>query len=238
MSERVSQILEVIPATKNHYSGQSLESISKARIAAEKHVASLHRFKTNTTVSDKYGRQLRPYINNVPKFDTALHRYFSEGDMNLRDILLLRANNSDDKKAIHNLFTNRSFLENPNAEPNTSPARIETSVNRIVRRVSLAESLKLVYDDRCQICGTRLEVSSSVFYCEVHHIKPPGIPHNGNDEEFNMLCVCPNHHILLDRAALPIDEQKLLLHRHQLQFTCVSYHNKRVSEKWSNQMSH
>ena len=237
MSKRISEILEVITETKNHYSGQSLESIRKARIAAEKYTTSLHQLKTNTTISDKYGRQLKPHINNVPEFDTALQRYFSEGDMGLRDILLVHAIDSNDRKAIRDLFTSPSFLENPNAEPNTSPARIETSVNRIVRRVSIAESLKLVYDYRCQICGTRLEVSPSVFYCEVHHIRPLGLPHNGNDEEANMLCVCPNHHVLLDRAALPIDEKNLFLHRHQLKVSCVSYHNKRVAEKWQNRIS-
>jgi predicted restriction endonuclease len=237
MSKRISHILEVITATKNHYSGQSLESIRQARIAAEKHITSVHQLKTNTTIADKYGRQFRPHINKVHEFDSALHRYFSEGDMNLRDVLLFHAVNSDDKKAIHELFTKPSFLENPDVEPNVSPARIETSVNRIVRRVSIAESLKLVYDYRCQICGTRLEVSPAVFYCEVHHIKPLGTPHNGNDEEFNMLCVCPNHHVLLDRAGIIIDENKLLLKRHQLKANCVSHHNKRVIEKWPNQIS-
>jgi predicted restriction endonuclease len=231
MSKRISEILEVITATKNHYSGQSFDSIRKSRIAATNQVALQHQV-ARETIQDKYGRQLQPHINDVPEFDTALHRYFSEGDMSLRNILLLRAVDSDDKKAIHELFTRPSFLDSHDAEPIAPPARIETSIDRIVRRVSLAESLKLVYDYCCQICGTRLEVSPAVFYCEVHHIKPLGAPHNGNDEEGNMVCVCPNHHVLLDRAALFIREEKLLLQRHQLKNHCILHHNQRVTANW------
>ena len=236
MSERISQTLEVIAATKNHYRGQSIESIVGARIAAEKFVA-LQRQVSDRTIQDKYRRQLEPDIHKVAEFDVALQRYFCEGDMSLRDILINHAVDADDEKAIHETFTNPSFLENPSSEQNVPATRIETSISRIVRKVSIAESLKLVYDYRCQICGERLEVSPSTFYSEVHHIRPLGSPHNGNDEEGNMLCVCPNHHVLLDRIAMPINEEKLTLRRHHLKSSCVLFHNKRVIEKWPNQMS-
>ena len=41
-------------------------------------------------------------------------------------------------------------------------------------------------------------------YAEGAHIKPLGRPHNGPDSEDNVLCLCPNCHVLFDIGAITI----------------------------------
>jgi putative restriction endonuclease len=60
-----------------------------------------------------------------------------------------------------------------------------------------------------------------------------GIPHNGPDDESNILCLCPNHHVLLDAGAITLTddfqvlgvpgELKLCV-RHNLRREYVQYH--------------
>ena len=62
---------------------------------------------------------------------------------------------------------------------------------------------------KCQICGMTLTIKDGKPYAEAHHIKPLGNPHNGPDVRGNILCVCPNHHVLLDYGAIKLDIKKL-----------------------------
>jgi len=48
----------------------------------------------------------------------------------------------------------------------------------------------------------RLQISAGEFYLEAHHLKPLGKRHNGPDMEKNLVCVCPNCHVLLDFNAI------------------------------------
>lgn len=101
-------------------------------------------------------------------------------------------------------------------------------VNSIDRNKALVIGLKKLYDNQCQICGLKLQISTSNFYSEVHHIKPLGEPHNGKDTVANMLVVCPNCHILLDFNSIPISKNKLTLKKeHLLDDTFIKYHNDR-----------
>ena len=43
-------------------------------------------------------------------------------------------------------------------------------------------------------------------HAEICHIKPLGRPHNGPDVPENILCLCPNCHVLLDEYSLWIDD--------------------------------
>jgi hypothetical protein len=85
-----------------------------------------------------------------------------------------------------------------------TPEKITREINLIKRNQKLVTRLKELYDNTCQICGLRVNIGNG-FYCEVHHIKPLGKNHNGPDTMDNMLCVCPNHHIMFDMGALSID---------------------------------
>ncbi|GAA4186539.1 hypothetical protein GCM10022252_18680 [Streptosporangium oxazolinicum] len=86
----------------------------------------------------------------------------------------------------------------------SSPAsRREAIVERVIRDSLLAEQIKRAHDFHCQICGDRLTLHRG-FYAEGAHIRPLGKPHNGPDEPGNLLCLCPNHHVLFDRGMITI----------------------------------
>lgn len=99
-------------------------------------------------------------------------------------------------------------------------------VNTILRKRSLVNRIKQLYDHQCQICGTRIEIRNGQFYSEVHHIIPLGEPYNGKDSMDNMLCVCPNHHALLDFNSIPLDTSTLMLTKHQISQASLAHHNK------------
>jgi putative restriction endonuclease len=64
--------------------------------------------------------------------------------------------------------------------------------------------VKELYDYRCQICGERIDAASGP-YAEGAHVWPVGRPHNGPDTAENVLCVCPNDHVRLDRGIVTFD---------------------------------
>lgn len=105
-----------------------------------------------------------------------------------------------------------------------------------------AAAIKQHYDNTCQFCGTRLQVSEDRFYSEAAHIKALGEPHNGPDKIGNMLVLCPNHHLQFDRGVLRLEKvenyycikSKMggdMLHgksitlSHILDDACVKYHH-------------
>jgi putative restriction endonuclease len=83
--------------------------------------------------------------------------------------------------------------------------RRETTVLRLVRDTAQARRIKALYDFQCQICGERLEGLAGP-YAEAAHIRPLGAPHNGPDTSDNILCLCPNHHVLIDHGGVGIGE--------------------------------
>ncbi|MBQ1094416.1 HNH endonuclease [Streptomyces sp. B93] len=79
-------------------------------------------------------------------------------------------------------------------------------VQRMVRDSALIRRIKKLYDHECQICGLRLVDPDGKPYSEGAHIKPLGKPHYGPDVEPNVLCLCPNCHVLLDVGAVVIED--------------------------------
>jgi putative restriction endonuclease len=70
-------------------------------------------------------------------------------------------------------------------------------------------------------------------YAEAAHIRPLGRPHNGPDTPDNVLCLCPNHHVLFDYGAFSIGddlglvgiEGSLRTHKsHRISTEYVEYH--------------
>jgi putative restriction endonuclease len=86
-----------------------------------------------------------------------------------------------------------------------TPARRRSTITRIARSTAVGDWVKRLHDFTCQICGTRLSTPAGG-YAETCHIKPLGRPHNGPDVPENILCLCPNCHVLLDELALWINE--------------------------------
>lgn len=101
-----------------------------------------------------------------------------------------------------------SDIESPQA-PSVAPRR-ETTVLRIVRDTKQARRIKELYDYRCQMCGVRLDGLAGP-YAEAAHIRPLGAPHHGPDTPENILCLCPNHHVLLDHGGVGIGEDLSLV---------------------------
>lgn len=91
-----------------------------------------------------------------------------------------------------------------------TPARTETHMLRVVRDTEQARQLKALYDYRCQVCGERLETPVGP-YAEAAHIRPLGRPHHGPDAPGNLLCLCPNHHVLFDHHRFAVADDLSLL---------------------------
>ncbi len=81
--------------------------------------------------------------------------------------------------------------------------RVLSTVQGLVRITAVSRRVKELHDYRCQLCGVQLRTPSGV-YVEGAHIRPLGRPHNGADKEGNILCLCPNHHVLFDTGALHV----------------------------------
>ena len=103
--------------------------------------------------------------------------------------------------------------EQPDAESSdalSEAPRRETTGMRIVRDTAQARRIKELYDYQCQMCGTRLECLAGP-YAEAAHIRPLGAPHRGPDTPDNILCLCPNHHVLFDHGGVEIGEDLSLI---------------------------
>lgn len=83
--------------------------------------------------------------------------------------------------------------------------RIETTTLRILRDTKLARQIKEEYNYTCQICWLRIE-SHGVGYAEWAHIRPLWKPHNWTDTVDNLLCLCPNHHVMFDKWIFSIND--------------------------------
>lgn len=91
-----------------------------------------------------------------------------------------------------------------------APPRSETRTLRVVRDTEQARRLKVLYDYRCQVCGEQLETPVGP-YAEAAHIRPLGRPHDGPDVPGNLLCLCPNHHVLFDHYRFAIADDLSLI---------------------------
>ncbi|MDB5233918.1 MAG: putative restriction endonuclease [Hymenobacter sp.] len=88
--------------------------------------------------------------------------------------------------------------------------RYEATTSRLIRDTLITREVKALYKYHCQVCGIRLEAPAG-FYAEAAHIKPLGAPHHGPDILANVLCLCPNHHVLFDLGSFGIAEDFTLM---------------------------
>ena len=96
-------------------------------------------------------------------------------------------------------------------EPIGATVRRLITSERIVRDAGLAARIKRIYGFSCQVCGENLQ-SPSGLYVEAAHVKPLGTPDDGPDMEENLLCLCPNHHKLLDTGGIVMDGDMNVIH--------------------------
>lgn len=125
--------------------------------------------------------------------------------------------------------TDRPFVQKENEETNQIQRRIATYVQKIVRSIKITKDLKRLHDNKCQLCGTRLEIAHRVYYSEGHHIKPLGKPYDGPDTEENILIVCPNCHVLCDNRAIRLPDSLHTKGRIGKEF--IDFHNELHNKK-------
>ena len=95
-----------------------------------------------------------------------------------------------------------NFLKN---EKKTGiPEKKFYQIFKVKRDKKKVGELKKIYENKCQICGYRIELENGKFYSEVHHLRPIG-NELGNDDFDNMIVVCPNHHKNFDWSILRLD---------------------------------
>ena len=113
-----------------------------------------------------------------------------------------------------------------------NPKRATQTVQRVIRDSKLGRQLKKLYDYKCQVCGLQIETDAG-FYAEAAHIKPVGKPHVGPDLIENLLCLCPNHHLMLDKGVFFVNEDMTLdgitgslqIHKsHKISPEFIAYH--------------
>jgi putative restriction endonuclease len=118
-----------------------------------------------------------------------------------------------------------------------SPTKRRSMITRIVRDTQKSRAIKELYGYTCQICSTRLEGLGGP-YAEGAHVRPLGSPHDGPDTADNLLCLCPNHHVLFDLGGFTIaSDFKLIgvpgrLHvhpKHKLNQEHLRYHREHYS---------
>lgn len=114
---------------------------------------------------------------------------------------------------------------------NTSE-RKEGTIMRIIRDTKMSNDIKKMYNYECQVCGTYIKTSTGR-YAEGAHIKPLGTPHNGPDTANNILCFCPNHHVMFDRGSFTIendfkltgiDGSLIVNEKHIINYSFLKYH--------------
>lgn len=91
---------------------------------------------------------------------------------------------------------------------NATIAKVNQTVKIRKLNRAIGETLKLLYNYRCQICGENISARYGVDIVETHHIVPFVESLNNNAE--NQVIVCPNHHRVIHKARPVFDRRKLI----------------------------
>ncbi|MER7710343.1 HNH endonuclease [Streptomyces werraensis] len=92
-------------------------------------------------------------------------------------------------------------------------ARRDSTSSRLVRNTLIVKQVKDMHGHACQVCGTRLQYMRRP-YSQAAHIRGLGSPHDGPDELPNLLCLCPNHHVLFDGLEIYVDVDGMVRQTH------------------------
>lgn len=128
----------------------------------------------------------------------------------------------------------KAFPKTPVVPDAKKPDRVETTVYRILRDTPLALKVKFLHAYRCQICDQTVELANGKAYAEAHHIRPLGAPYNGPDCLENLICVCPNHHVMLDYFAISLSNEEISrVKGHEIAPEFIEFHNLNVEKRRS-----
>ena len=99
--------------------------------------------------------------------------------------------------------------ELPLPASNQEPDRVKSYTTRITRDTLASEAVKDAHQYACQTCSSRIERPGGA-YAQGAYIRPLGRPHNGPDTADNILCLCPDCHVLFDGWAFAIEDDGTL----------------------------
>lgn len=152
------------------------------------------------------------YLSNNDKVYRNLYAYALNNDSSPLNVLKewnieYRWNSKEDEKQSDEELREELLKDIKKLD---SALKVETiKKNKIVRSQNLVKKLKLLYENRCQICGSDNYIPPIITangdnYCEMHHINPIK---NFNDDQSvhdesnlmidhyqNCIIVCPHHH--------------------------------------------
>ena len=70
-----------------------------------------------------------------------------------------------------------------------------------MRITEVARRVKELHGSTCQVCGAAVSTPAGP-YVEASHVRPLGRPHDGPDDEGNLLALCPNDHVRFDTGGI------------------------------------
>ena len=156
-----------------------------------------HLIGVKMEVNKKSGKTNEVYLVKINK---KLGEYFL-GYIDKKLLMFDKANEGDSEIVVQTLETSEGSKEQ---------RKIKVEVTRVIRDTKLSKQVKIKYNYSCQICGLTINTTTlSRKYAEAAHIKP--ISDNGDDKLNNIICLCPNHHTMLDFGAISINDDNTLI---------------------------
>jgi|SRR6266850_1523 len=104
MSQKISDVLEVLATIRRRYCTHQQASLRSARISAI-HAIANERGVTYQTIGDAYLRRLEPDIRGTPAFDRITEEWLSRKSDALRNVLEKHALDAGDRAKIQKFFS-------------------------------------------------------------------------------------------------------------------------------------
>lgn len=229
MSERISEIIDVIESVREDIGNDELIDIRIARIKATNKVAKMRGIKPQS-VQDKYTRKINLKTN---EFNDLLQMWLLQNSNKLQELLLKNTNEPEDIEKLNDYFANKMDsserliayefgFEHTNTAFREGKNKLVTHLRKERNRQLVKQAKELWIKKtrgnvKCSICkfsfnDTYPEVSKD--YIEAHHLKP--ISELEEDTIISigeLVPVCANCHRMLHHVKpwLTIDELKEII---------------------------
>ncbi len=161
----------------------------------------------------KLAKQLPENKHKQIKIPDDVNEYIALSSTDLADTFIVDYYTSKDNQVAYNeiLNTTEYEYELSNFEPiyDDNASIVETSCIKRVRKLdrSIAETLKQLYDYRCQITGERIGNEFGCSVVEAHHIEY--FTKSLNNDTSNIIIVNPSFHRIIHQTS-PIFDRKIL----------------------------
>lgn len=141
----------------------------------------------------------RKFIIRIPEENL---EYLALSTTKLPNIFVAECITSDIKLEVQKEFTQMTELDFETFEPREDKFALIKEVTRIqkVRQLdrSIGDSLKRLYDYRCQMTGERIGDAYNALVVEAHHIVP--FTESMNNDTSNIIILSPSYHRIIHKA--------------------------------------